>query len=251
MQLEQERFAKLLGAYRELALVADPEIRETLGLFAPSHPLSVALGAADSLHLHVRVDDTARLPRERILGLGGKPESEQAGYVKFAHAAGLNMIFSSIDVAVEDLIKEAPKTPRPFLDHLGIDLRSLEPAVVAIYDGIPAIARQQHWTHLEQGGNGKAVYCCHTEVSGKHWLFPRNGGGSRPIEVASGPLTIHDAKMGCDLRPIDPEHPFADQVPACCAVAAKESPAHYYDPKDLGRCADVGKNALRAKHVIP
>jgi len=70
---------------------------------------------------------------------------------------------------------------------------------------------------------------------------PRNGGGARPIEVASGPLMIHGAKMGCDLRPIDPDHPFAGAVPACCGVDAKGSSPHYCDPKDLGR----------ARHVIP
>jgi len=241
MQLEQQRFANLLAAYRELALMSELEVRETLGLFAPSHPLQAAMAVADSVHVHVRVDDTARLPRERILGLGGRPESEQPGYVKFAHDGGLNLIFSSIDVAEDDLIREAPKATRPYLDHLGIDLRSLDPAVVAVYEGVPAIAREQHWGHKEQGGHGEAVYCCHTEVNGKHWLYPRNGGGTRPIEVASGPLKIHGAKMGCDLRPIDPAHPFAGKVSSCCGVGAqadqKVSPPHYFDPKDLGRRA--------------
>ena len=128
------------------------------------------------------------------------------------------MIFSSINVAVEDLITEALKTPRPFLDHLGIDLRSTEPAVVRIFDAIPGIAKHLEWAHVLQGGDGQPVYCCHTEVSGKHWLFPRGGGGSRPIEVASGPLRIHGAKMGCDLRPLDPGHPIASKVPACCGA---------------------------------
>jgi hypothetical protein len=223
MPLEHQRFARLLAAYRELALITDPEIRETLGLFAAMHPLNAALGAADSLHLHVRVDDTAQLPRERILELGGKPESEQAGYVKFVHADGLNMIFSSIDVAEEDLVADAPKMPRPYLDHLGIDLRSLETPVRALFDAVPGIARAQQWAHVEQGGHGKAVFCCHTEVGGKHWVFPRNGSGSRPIEVASGPLTINGAKMGCDLRPIDPAHPSATKAKPCCSAAPKEN----------------------------
>ncbi len=218
MRLEPERFAELLVRYHELALVSESEVRETLALFEATHPLRDALEAADSVHVHVRVEDTTKLPRERILSLGGTPESEQAGYVKFTHAEGLNMIFSSINVAVEDLITEALKTPRPFLDHLGIDLRSTEPAVVRIFNGIPGIAKQLEWEHVPQGGDGQSVYCCHTEVSGKHWLFPRGGGGSRPIEVASGPLRIHGAKMGCDLRPLDPGHPIASKVPACCGA---------------------------------
>ena len=223
MRLEQQSFAKLLAAYQDMKLVSEPEVRETLSLFDAKHPLHATLGSADSLHVHIKVDDTAKLPREKILALGAQPESEQTGYAKFAHAAGLNMIFSSIDISVEDQIKEAPKAARPCLDHLGIDLRSLEPEVVALFDEVPGIARKHDWAHVSQGGDGQPVYCCHTEVSGKHWLFPRNGGGTRPIEIASGPLAIHGAKMGCDLRPIDPAHPFAARTQACCA-ARSETP---------------------------
>jgi alkylhydroperoxidase/carboxymuconolactone decarboxylase family protein len=243
MRLEQQSFARLLAAYQDLKLVSEPEVRETLSLFDAAHPLHSTVGGADSLHMHVKVDDTAALPRADILALGATPESEQSGYVKFAHGNGLNMIFSSIDVSVEDLIKEAPQAARPRLDHLGIDLRSLEPPVVALFNKVPEIARSQEWAHVAQGGDGQPVYCCHTEVSGKHWLFPRNGGGTRPIEIASGPLKIHGAKMGCDLRPIDPAHPFADKAPSCCAPQENASPSHYYDPKDLGRFAEMGKYA--------
>lgn len=242
MRLERQSFARVLAAYQDMMLVSEPEVRETLSLFDASHPLHATLNAADSLHVHIKVDDTSKLPRDKILSLDARPESEQAGYVKFAHGNGLNMIFSSIDVSVEDLIKEAPKAARPCLDHLGIDLRSLEPQVVALFDEAPKIAKNNEWAHIAQGGDGRPVYCCHTEVSGKHWLFPRNGGGTRPIEIASGPLRIHGAKMGCDLRPIDPAHPFADKVPACCADTSA-SPPHYYDPKDLGRFAEMGKFA--------
>jgi hypothetical protein len=217
MRLEQKSVATLLAAYQGMKLVSESEVRETMSLFDASHPLNATLDAADSLHLHVKVDDTANLPREKILSFGATPESEQAGYVKFAHTAGLNMIFSSIDVAVEDLIKDAPPLPKPRLDHLGIDLRSLDPGVVALFDEVPKIARGQQWAHVPQGGDGQPVYCCHTEVSGKHWVFPRNGAGTHPIEVASGPLSIHGARMGCDLRPIDPAHPLAGKRSACCA----------------------------------
>jgi len=240
MRLELQAFITLLAAYQDLKLVSEPEVRETLSLFDTSHPLHATLNAADSLHVHVKVDDTAKLPREKILSLGARPESEQAGYVKFAHPGGLNMIFSSIDVSVEDLIKEAPQLPRPRLDHLGIDLRSLEPEVVALFDDVPKVARAESWAHVSQGGAGQAVYCCHTEVSGKHWVFPRNGAGSHPIEVASGPLTIHGAKTGCDLRPIDPAHPLNGKAPACCAGAGAND-VHVVQFQD----------ALQTKHIIP
>jgi hypothetical protein len=147
-------------------------------------------------------------------------------------------------VAAEDLIREAPKAPRPFVDHFGIDLRSLEPSVISVFDAVPGIARQQNWAHVVQGGQGQPVYCCHTEVSGKHWVFPRNGAGTRPIEVASGPLTIHGAKTGCDLRPIDPQHSFARKAPACCGVDAKSAGTVLVSGVEM-------QNALRARQVIP
>jgi len=225
MRLERQDFARLLAAYQDMKLVSESEVRETLSLFDSKHPLHAILGSADSLHVHIKVEDAANLPRERILSLGAQPESEQSGYVKFAHGAGLNMIFSSIDISVEDQIKDAPKAAKPFLDHLGIDLRSLSPEVVALFDGVPAIARGQGWAHISQGGAGQPVHCCHTEVSGKHWLFPRNGGGTRPIEIASGPLKTNGASMGCDLRPIDPEHPLANKTRSCCAPQSV-SPVH-------------------------
>ena len=58
MRLEPERFAELLVRYHELALVSESEVRETLALFEATHPLREALEAADSVHVHVRVEDT-------------------------------------------------------------------------------------------------------------------------------------------------------------------------------------------------
>jgi hypothetical protein len=154
MRLEQQSVAGLLAAYQDMKLVSEPELRETLSLFEATHPLRAAVGAADSLHMHIKVDDTAALPRADIVALGGTPESEQAGYVKFAHGNGLNMIFSSIDVSVD------------------------------------------------------------------------------------GPLKTNGAKMGCDLRPIDPAHPYATKTRACCAGV------------EVVHGAQI-QNSRRAKHVIP
>jgi hypothetical protein len=223
MNLDRDRFEELLFAYRELALLSPGECAEILSLFDPRHPLAEVLAAADSVHAHVRVEDTDKLPRVRVTALGGVTENEQPGYVKFAHAGGLNTIFSSIDIAEEDRIPAVPRPPRPRLDHIGIDLRSLSPAVVATFGTVPAIASRENWAHVAQGGDGKVVSCCHTEVAGKHWVFPRGAAVTRPIEIASGPLTVHGGKMGCDLRPIDPAHPFAQKAAPCCGPG--EAPA--------------------------
>ena len=97
------------------------------------------------------------------------------------------------------------------------------------------------------------MYCCHTEVEEKHWVYPNLGdaGQYRPIEFAFGELKIHDSKMGCDLRPIDPSHPRAAEASAAlsaCAAGHHDdddgtvSPS-YYERKDLGHFADVGQFA--------
>ncbi len=238
MSFNRQKFVEILSKYSELNLINSAEIDETLSLLNADHPFFSHLQVADSVHLHIKVDDVKALPRSQILSLGPTPESEQEGYVKFAHKEGINLIFSSIPVAVEDLIEKAPKFKKPFLDHTGIDMRLESASVKQLFDEVPARAKTLGWTCATQGGEGTPVYCCHTEVKGKHWAFPKKG---RPIEFAFGALTLHGAKMGCDLRPIDPSSPFADQVPACAGKSG--GPAHYYDPKDLGRFAEMGKFA--------
>ncbi len=82
-------------------------------------------------------------------------------------------------------------------------------------------------------------------------MYPVAGdaGQHRPIEVAYGELKIHDTKMGCDLRPIDPAHPRAAEaaaaLSACASSHGAEVPAgsSYYEPADLGHFADVGNYA--------
>jgi alkylhydroperoxidase/carboxymuconolactone decarboxylase family protein len=74
----------------------------------------------------------------------------------------------------------------------------------------------------------------------------------RPIEFAFGELVVHDSKMGCDLRPIDPAHPRAAEAAAALSVCAAahgaddangEISSGYYERGDLGHFADVGEYA--------
>src|SRR5262249_50988436 len=117
----------------------------------------------------------------------------------------------------------------------------------------PDRAGEVGWRHVPQGGEGQPVYCCHTEVSGKHWVYPVAGeaGQTRPIEFAFGALEIHDSKMGCDLRPIDPAHPRAEEAKAVLAACtASHGPTEgngvtssYYERGDLGHFTDIGNYA--------
>lgn len=234
-----------------LGLLSDAETTEVRAMFEPGFPLAQVLAEADSIHLHIKVADVDALPRQAIVAAGTHPVSETAGYVKYPFDGGVNVIFSSIPVAEDDMLAGEPSLPGARLDHKGIDLRAQDQATRAAFDNVEGVAAERGWRHVGQGGGGTPVYCCHTEVSEKHWVYPVAGdaGQHRPIEVAFGDLKIHESKMGCDLRPIDPAHPRAAEAAAallaCASSHSAEVPAgtSYYEPADLGHFADVGNFA--------
>ena len=210
---------EILQQFSRLKLISQAEMTEALALFHPSFPFIDQLVMAESIHLHVKVADVATLPHDDIVSLGARPESQKVGYIKYMFSCGVNMIFSSIDVAEEDKIPLQGVKEKPFLDHVGIDIRKLSLSTREAFHGIPMKVKQLGWGHVHQGSITKPVFCCHTAVSEKEWAFPHGCSRHfRPIEFAFGPLHISQNQMGCDLRPIDPQHPDADKVPAsCCA----------------------------------
>jgi alkylhydroperoxidase/carboxymuconolactone decarboxylase family protein len=249
MKLDRNKFAHVLGSFHELGLVTPNEVKEVLSLFDDSFPWRASLQAADSVHVHLRVDDVSRLPHDKIRAMGSAPENQKDGYIKYPFAGGINVIISSIDIAEDDWIPNSGRA-RPHLDHIGIDLRDESAQTKTLFDASPSIATQHKWRHKQQGGNGQPVYCCHVEVGAKHWVYPPAGNAiTASIEFAFGALKINGDSMGCDLRPIDPAHPKANQ--AVCgdhgsaeALAANSTPgASHYKVSDLGRFGEIGKNA--------
>ncbi|MEO7327604.1 MAG: hypothetical protein ABI193_03430 [Minicystis sp.] len=230
--LDPVAFTRTLAAFKELGLVSVGEAAEAEALLDPAFPYFAAVRVADSLHLHVKVDDTARLPVAAILALGTHAENAREGYVKFPFPGGINLIFSSIEVAEEDLLPPSyPPRPRPFVDHFGVDLRREKGVVRAAFDDVPRLAHRAGWAHAEQGGPGRPVFCCHVQVAGKHWVYPAAEGTrwTCPVEFAYGPLALNaDGAMGCDLRPIDPRHPAAPEAALCAARRghAEPTPSH-------------------------
>lgn len=227
-RIDRSAFASVLDWYQGNGLVSAPERAGVLACFEADHPLGAAMGEADSFHLHIKVDELGQLPHATIQAFGGRAENAKDGYIKYAHAGGLNLIFSSIPIAEDDRLEDALPRPKPFVDHMGIDLRREEAPVKAVFDAAPAAARALGWAHVAQGGD-RPVFCCHVQVSAKHWLYP--GEGLPSFELAYGPLVVNGDTTGCDLRPIDPRHPRAAQVtccgspdeeaaPACCVEAA-------------------------------
>jgi hypothetical protein len=217
--LRAESALETLLAARELRLLDETEVRHVMVAFEPSFPFFSSVRLADSMHVHVKVDAVIELPHEELLRAGGAVENEKDGYIKYAFASGMNLIFSSIPVSQDDL-REKPdgRRQRPFLDHYGIDVRRETAEAIAAFDAIPARAAQLGFAHVAQGGAGNRVFCCHTSVGAKHWVFAKGDEGGRlpSIEIAYGALTVQPGKSGCDLRPSDPS--LATPPVACCGA---------------------------------
>jgi alkylhydroperoxidase/carboxymuconolactone decarboxylase family protein len=245
MQLDHKRFEEVLHQFQELGIIKAKETAEVLAIFKPTFPWRDSLALAESVHVHVRVDDVSRLPHDQIRALGTVAENQKDGYVKYPFAGGINVIISSIDIAEDDWIP-GPGRARPHLDHLGVDLRDESPASRAAFDQVPAIAKAHGWRHKPQGGNGQPVYCCHVEVGAKHWAYPpESNEHTASIEFAFGALKVNGESMGCDLRPIDPAHPEAAKAVCGDHHSSEYTPpaGSHYSVADLGRFGEVGKNA--------
>jgi hypothetical protein len=205
--VNREATAAMLGEMKKLGLVNNQESATVLGIFEPSSPVAEALAVADSIHVHVKVDDVAAAPHSRLLGQGGTVENGKEGYVKYVFQGGINVILSSINVSQDDLV-ETPcsRRPRPFVDHIGIDLRRESPDVEQRFESVPELATGQGWQHVPQGAPGKPVFCCHVEVGRKHWAYPPDTpcAPGIPLEFAFGTLKVNPVASGCDLRPARP-----------------------------------------------
>jgi diadenosine tetraphosphatase ApaH/serine/threonine PP2A family protein phosphatase len=89
--VEPARWTEPLERARGLGLVTAAEIAQVRGLLDPAFPWFQAMRGADSIHVHVKVEDADALP---LAALGGRVENARAGYVKLAYPGGINLIFS-------------------------------------------------------------------------------------------------------------------------------------------------------------
>ncbi len=198
-----------LGALGLISACERSQVNAMLG----DGTLADCLERAETIHLHIKVDDTDRLPRGALQAGGGVLDHGRNGFVKYRMPARINAIFSHIAVSADDLREcAANRRPRPFLDHIGIDQRTVDGDTRAAFDALPAAIASRGWAHVAQGGRGQLGRCCHFVVDEKRWLFPP-GAGTRPIEIALGPLRQGSGAPGCDLRPA---HPAVDAPAACC-----------------------------------
>lgn len=177
--------------------------------------LEPCLELADTIHLHIKFEDTDRLAAGALEAAGATLDHGRAGFVKYRMPGRVNAIFSHVPVSVDDLREcDRSRRPRPFLDHIGVDMRQVDEGSRGAFRALRAAAIARGWAHVQQGGEGRLVRCCHTVVDEKQWLFP-SAKGVRPIEIAFGPLREGVAgAAGCDLRPSDPA--LAVPGDACC-----------------------------------
>ena len=191
--MDLDRLATVGEAFVSMGLLAENDLAPLLAFLGDRCPFGEALRAAESIHLHSRVESTTSLPHEAIVAAGGVVANTGDGYVKYAFDGGVNMIFST-----------RSEEPEPDLDHLGIDLRAVSDDTKAIFDAIPERAKKLGWGHVPQGDEEGEVSCCFAAVQRKHWVYPRDDSPfTRPIEIAFGPLELRDV-AGVDLRPPDP-----------------------------------------------
>jgi hypothetical protein len=190
------------------------------------------MGNAESIHVHVNAERIAGLPGEDQLTAACRETHGDDRERKFIFDSGLNVIFALDPTAQDEFIPGAVTRPKPYVDHVGIDMRDETDATKAVFDGIPTAATLAGWTHVAQEG---PVRCCHTEMGPKHWVYPPEGptGNRRPIEFAFGELKQSDEYLGCDYRPIDPRHPLAAQAaitgsPLITLAAAPVAPSKVY-----------------------
>jgi len=234
-----------LATLERAGLLTGDERRAFSALVDAHGRFAGATAKAETLHLHIKVDDTHALPVNDFFAAGARLDHAKDGFVKWRFPGQLNAIFSHIPVSQDELV-ETPehRRARPFLDHFGVDLRTPDPSSRAAFDALPGIAAQQGWLHAGQGSPDKPVYCCHSSVAEKHWLYPEAGSahGSIPIEFAFGPLVIDLDSSGCDLRPAKPGTAAANA--SCCAPShAPDATAgrSYYQPEDLKRFGQIGR----------
>ncbi|MET8155538.1 hypothetical protein ABZT47_04125 [Sphaerisporangium sp. NPDC005289] len=223
MQFDRASVDEVLVEAGSLGLISEVERSEILSVLTPEFPYADALKYTDSVHAHIKVEDVDQLPHAQLKELGYRAENAEPGYIKYSTDAAINLIFSSIPIAKDDQVSGAVTLPKPFMDHVGIDMRDEATATYEAFEKVPDRAAELGWREVPQGGATAPVHCCHTQVKSKHWVYPPEDwkGWRRPIEFAFGTLVVFDKQMGCDLRPMDPAHPLA-QSESCCGAPATD-----------------------------
>ena len=77
---------------KQCGLLTDTEEHAFVQLFEPATPLASAICLAETLHLHIKVEDTNQLPFESFLNSGAILDHQKDGFVKFRFPGAINAI---------------------------------------------------------------------------------------------------------------------------------------------------------------
>src|SRR5262245_22567369 len=79
---------------------------EVVGSLGAHHAsLGDALELAETVHLHIKVDDTHELPINQFFDAGARLDHQKEGFVKYRFPGGINAIFSHIKVSQDELLE--------------------------------------------------------------------------------------------------------------------------------------------------
>ena len=186
---EGDAWQQTLEQFRALGLVSEAEIEEALSLLDPAFPFFAAMRMADSVHLHVKVDDVDDLPFSKILALGTQRRERSARLCEVS-VPGRHQ---------PDLLLHSDRGRRSVVRSAAAEtVRRSFRNRSAPRDGHRARALRGHAGRgparrlacKSQGGGGRPVFCCHSMVAEKYWVYPPPEGSrwTRPLEFAYGPL---------------------------------------------------------------
>jgi hypothetical protein len=202
----------LLDNFSQYGIIPESARNHLLNIANNAFLFSPQLATAESIHLHIKVPSTEKLPHKELSAYGGIAQNEKEGYIKYAFPSHINLIFSSIPVSQEEKAGIASFV-YPHLDHIGIDIRKNDEESYKCFNTIPLLAKTANLPCKRQGGDGKQVFCCHVQVNEKYWVYaPYNP----YLEFAFGALIVSEDVFGCDLRPADPALGLWEEKVACC-----------------------------------
>src|SRR6056297_2975469 len=145
------------GLLLDLNLINACEQKRCLDLFNLQGPFAEAMSVSDSLHIHIKVDDTGELSGQtnvaaRLMAAGCTLDYSKEGFDKYCFPGGVNLIFSSIVVSQDELAETCEtRRKRPFVDHFGIDMRDESASTKSTFDEVPEIASRLGWEEVPQG----------------------------------------------------------------------------------------------------
>jgi hypothetical protein len=129
---------------------------------------------------------------------------------------GLNLIFSTIPIAQDDLREtEVFKRPRLFLDHIGIDWRESDIVRAGFKSWAAALMNLDGdttaWRKVGRciAATSKSPRSASLSATATEWL-------RISLEFAFGQPKMNDFKAGCDLRPSMPASRNSVPTPQCC-----------------------------------